>query len=101
MTFVHYGFIVLAPDYKAQQQCACLDNGLFKTEIVGVSSVEEAIEASRKLISAGVQLIELCGGFGEENANRLIAALDTDTPIGFVGFSSREMEKLNHLLHEK
>jgi hypothetical protein len=52
--------------YDSTKQRAGLDNGVFRTEIVGVSIVEEATDVSRSLISSGVQLIELCGGFGEE-----------------------------------
>ncbi|MEP3245690.1 MAG: DUF6506 family protein [Sneathiella sp.] len=98
MALKNYGFIVLAPDYNAQEQHAVLENDFFRTEVVGVNSVEEAVDASRKLISSGVQLIELCGGFGEEKANEVIASLEAETPVGFVGFSVKENEKLKRLM---
>lgn len=94
MSLTNYGFIILAPEYSSHKQHAVLENEHFRSEIVGVNSVEEAIDVSEDLISQGVQLIELCGGFGEEKANQVIDALQSETPIGFVGFSVKENEKL-------
>ncbi|WP_199611441.1 DUF6506 family protein [Flocculibacter collagenilyticus] len=98
MKLNHYGFIVLAPDYQPNQQQAQLKNEVFHTEIVGVSSVEHAIDEAKKMIERGTQLIELCGGFGEDKANQVINALDTHVPIGYVGFSANENTKLTRLL---
>ncbi len=98
MTLRNYGFIVLAPDYNSEEQHAVFQNEFFRTEVMGVNSIEEAIDASRKLIAGGAQLIELCGGFGEEKANEVIASLETEIPVGFVGFSVQESEKLNRLM---
>lgn len=98
MNINNYGFIILAPDYNPTKQHAILENEYFRTEVVGVNSVEEAVEVSRELISQGVQLIELCGGFGEEKANKVIDSLKSDIPIGFVGFSVKENEKLVSLM---
>lgn len=98
MKLNNYGFIVMAPDYNPSKQHTIMENEFFRTEVVGVSSVEEAINVSRKLISEGIQLIELCGGFGDEMANEVISALDSEVPIGFVGFSIKENDKLKKLM---
>lgn len=98
MNLKNYGFIVLAPQYEPGLQHAALENQCFRTEIVGVCSIEAAIDAARSLIAQGVQLIELCGGFGDDNAQQVISALNTEVPIGYVNFSRAEQEKLALLM---
>lgn len=98
MRLTHYGFLVMAPDYEPSQQNARLENPLFKTEIRGVSSLPQAIDAATSLINEGVQLIELCGGFSVEQAEELIATLDTHIPIGHVRFGESEGRKLTQLM---
>ena len=44
--------------------------------LVGVAKREDGIEAARRLVGEGVQLIELCGGFGPVWAWRTIEAID-------------------------
>ncbi|GGJ05749.1 hypothetical protein GCM10007978_49180 [Shewanella hanedai] len=98
MTLTHYGFIVLAKGYQPKIQRSVMENEHFKTQVIGVSSVEDAVTVANDLIKEGVQVIELCGGFGEDNANKVINSLDSQTPIGFVGFSVSETQKLSKLL---
>ena len=50
------------------------------------------------MINQGIQVIELCGGFGQESAEFVIAQLDTQVPIGYVTFSSKEQQKLTRLI---
>jgi len=94
-----YGFIVLAPDYKASLNRTVMENENFRTEVVGVSSVDEAIVVAKELIENGIQLIELCGGFGESNASLIIDSVKSNVPIGFVGFTDKEQEKVEVLLN--
>ncbi|USH04659.1 DUF6506 family protein [Grimontia kaedaensis] len=90
----HYGFIIKAPDYQQDEHRSVIESSLFRTEVLGVSSDEEAVIAARVLIGNGAQVVELCGGFGAESAENIIAALGSDVPIGFVSFSEQELKKL-------
>ena len=99
MKLKKYAFIVLAPDYKACLNNTVIESEKFRTEVVGVSSVEEAIIVAKELINQGVQLIELCGGFGESNASIVIDSVKSDVPIGFVGFTAKEQQKVELLLN--
>lgn len=98
MKLEKYGFIVLAPGYNPSQHNAMLESDEFRTEIICVQSIQQAITAAHKLISKKVQLIELCGGFGEESAKQIIDELQTDVPIGYVAFSKSENHKLVKLM---
>ncbi|WP_028021588.1 DUF6506 family protein [Enterovibrio calviensis] len=90
-----YGFIIKSPDYQQEQHQSVIESPLFRTEILGVSSDDQALGAAQKLIANGAQVVELCGGFGQESAEKIIAKLDSDIPIGYVQFSEQEMKKLD------
>ena len=100
MKLNNYGFIVKAPGYHPEEQRAVIENGLFRTEVVGVNTIEQAIQVAEELIDNGIQLIELCGGVGEEDAKQVIDTLDVETPIGFVDFSATENSKLSKFLSD-
>lgn len=93
-----YGFIVKADNYHGNTDSATLNTTDFSPQVVGVSSDEEAIVAARKMIEEGIQVIEVCGGFGEESAQYVSRSLDTDVPIGYVTFHDDEQFKLDKML---
>jgi hypothetical protein len=51
---------------------------------VGVRNIGEAAAATRRLIGEGVELIELCGGFGGEGLGVVVKAAEGKIPIGAV-----------------
>ena len=76
-----YVFIVKTNNYRHTKDSARLDTEGFSTQVVCVSSDEEAILAAKTMINQGIQVIELCGGFGQESAEFVIAQLDTQSPL--------------------
>ena len=74
---------------------------------VGVRTVEEAPVIARQLVEEGVELIELCGGFGGAGLGAVVSAVSGRAPVGavFYGvdassglqrlFGSRESALLN------
>jgi len=51
---------------------------------VGVASVADAPAVARKLVAEGVELIELCGGFGGAGLAAVAAAVENRVPVGAV-----------------
>jgi hypothetical protein len=51
---------------------------------VGVPSIADAPDAARKLVADGVELIELCGGFGGVGLGSVVAAVNSRVPVGAV-----------------
>ena len=51
---------------------------------VGVRKVSDAPEAAQRLIAEGVELIELCGGFGGAGLAAVVAAVGGRVPVGAV-----------------
>ncbi len=98
MKILNYGFIVLAPGYHPDQHFHVMKSDIFETRVIGVSSIEQAKQAARTLAKDGVQVVELCGGFGEEAANDMIASLDLNIPMGYVMFNAEEAKRLSQVL---
>lgn len=101
MHLKRYAFIILAPGYEPKAHTARIESNAFSTQVVCVSSPEQARTAALRLIDDGVQLIELCGGFDEQQARELAAQLPESVPLGHVQFSASERAKLKALSTEE
>jgi alanine racemase len=97
MTLTRYAFIIKAPGYQASEHTATLASEQFNTQIVGVADLPSAIQAAQSLIQTGVQLIELCGGFSEEEAAQLRQAIHHQVQVGAVIYSAEQTAALEGL----
>jgi uncharacterized membrane protein YjjB (DUF3815 family) len=94
MPLTRFAFIIKAPGYVAHQHTATLSSAQFNTQVVGVADMLSAIQAAQQLIQTGVQLIELCGGFSEQEAAQLRQAIDHQVPVGVVVYSAEQTAAL-------
>jgi len=94
MALQRYAFLVKGPSYRPQQHRAELPSPQFHTVIIGVSSLQEAIEQALTLAEEGIQLIELCGGFRSAEAQAIREAVAGRIPIGLVSYSAEECLEL-------
>ncbi|MFH8368260.1 DUF6506 family protein [Streptomyces sp. NPDC018031] len=95
MALTHWGFIYTADGSAAGGDVSIVDTGMCRSVFVGVEKPEESIEAARRLVSEGVQLIELCGGFGPVWAGRVIEAIDGAVPVGAVGYGPEAVDQVH------
>ncbi|AFU02945.1 DUF6506 family protein [Nocardia brasiliensis] len=95
MALTHWGFIYTAAGSAAGGQDSVMDTGECRTVLVGVATPEEGIEVARRLVRDGVQLIELCGGFGPVWAGRIIEAIDGAVPVGTVGYGPEAVDQVH------
>ena len=65
---------------------------------VGVPSVAAAPAIARQLVADGVELIELCGGFGGAGLAAVIAATGNKVPAGAVFFGVDAVAGLQRIL---
>jgi predicted polyphosphate/ATP-dependent NAD kinase len=63
----------------------------------GVSSVSEAPAVARQLVADGVELIELCGGFGGVGLGLIASAVKNRVPVGAVFFGVDASAGLNRI----
>lgn len=64
---------------------------------VGVRNITDAAATARRLAEDGVELIELCGGFGGEGLGVIVNAVEGKLPVGAVFYgvdASRGLQRL-------
>jgi len=97
MPLTRFGFIVtgagLDPDLHRQR----LRSDTFEMVTVGVTSPAQALPVARELVDEGVQLIELCGGFGPVWTARVIEAIGDRIPVGAVAYGPEAVDRLQAL----
>ncbi|OUS28388.1 hypothetical protein A9Q99_12770 [Gammaproteobacteria bacterium 45_16_T64] len=92
MALSYFGFIVTGDRFEQMQ-----GTEHFKMKVVGVRKPEEGIKAAQQMVDEGVQLIELCGGFGPVWTAKIIDAIDKQVPVGSVGYGPESIEQMYHL----
>lgn len=97
MGLTDFGFIVTGTGYDPFEHRVELGWGRMKTTIVGVSEPEQGLAVARQLVADGVQLIELCGGFGPLWTARVIEAIERRVPVGSVGYGPESIAQLHAL----
>ncbi|WP_028926463.1 DUF6506 family protein [Pseudonocardia acaciae] len=95
MALTHWGFIYTAAGSDAAGSYTVADTGSCRTVLVGVEKPEQGVEVARRLVAEGVQLIELCGGFGPVWAGRIIEAIDGAVPVGTVGYGPEAVDQVH------
>ncbi|WP_028938170.1 DUF6506 family protein [Pseudonocardia spinosispora] len=92
MALTHWGFIYTAAGAPAEGRVTVEDTGECRTVLVGVAKTEQAIPVAKQLVADGVQLIELCGGFGPIWTARILEAIDNAVPIGSVAYGPESVD---------
>ena len=73
---------------------ATLDIPTTLMQIVAVSSVEEGAAVARRFVDEGGVLIELCGGFGYDGAEKVSQAVGDRAAVGVVTHQVTNYKKL-------
>jgi hypothetical protein len=94
----NYGFILRGPGLSADRHSTVLRSDRFSATVIGVGSRAEAESAAAGLAAAGVQVIELCGGFDGADAEAIAAAAGTGVPVGLVRFEGEQLASLESFL---
>jgi predicted polyphosphate/ATP-dependent NAD kinase len=94
---LNFAFIVKSGNYDPAVHRAEFESDKTKTGVYGVSTVEQAAELAKRLVREGVQLIDLCGAFGEQGMRAVVDAIDCQVPVGYVVYDAGEQEKHDKL----
>ncbi|MBS1336195.1 MAG: hypothetical protein HP031_01075 [Oscillospiraceae bacterium] len=66
--------------------------------IYGTNTVEEGCEVAKRIVEEeNCILIELCGGYGPDGAQKIIDAIGGKIPVGYVTYPESEIPKLSIL----
>ena len=86
MALQRYGFIVKSADLEMFKHHSRLASENFDMSIAGVQDVTQAEMVAQEMITKGIQLIELCGGFNDH------------IPVGYVQYNDEERQRLQREL---
>ncbi len=94
MALRRFGFIVKGAGYEPAEHRVTLASPAITTVMVGVSTPEQAVPVARAMVADGVQLIELCGGFGPIWTAKVIAAIEGKIPVGSVAYGPESIDQM-------
>lgn len=97
MALAHFGFIVTGAGYEPATHRVTLASPAITTTMVGVSHPSQALAVAQAMVADGVQLIELCGGFGPVWTAQVIAAIEGAVPVGSVAYGPESIDKMHAL----
>lgn len=92
MALERFGFIVTGDRFVQYQ-----GTDRFSMNVVGVTHPSEGVDAAREMVREGIQLIELCGGFGPQWAGRIIDAIEGAVPLGTVAYGPESIDGMHRL----
>jgi predicted polyphosphate/ATP-dependent NAD kinase len=97
MALIKFGFIVTGAGLDPAIHRQVMSSGTFEMVSVGVSTPAEAIPIAREMVASGVQLLELCGGFGPLWTAKVLEAIEQRIPVGAVGYGPESIDAMHRL----
>lgn len=92
-----FGFIFTGRDLNAAEHRAVIQRGDFRAVMVGVAEPSQAVAVAKEMVADGIELIELCGGFGPVWTGKIIAAIEGRVPVGSVGYGPESIDGMARL----
>ena len=88
-----WGFIYTLDDPSAKSRTDTIGTLV----CVGIPNVADAPDVARELLADGVELIELCGGFGGAGLASVVSAVNGRIPVGAVFYGCEASAGLHRL----
>jgi Family of unknown function (DUF6506) len=95
-----FGFIVTGGGLDPSRHRTVMKSDRFEMIAVGVSGPAQGLAIAKELVGQGVQLLELCGGFGPVWTARVIEAIGGKIPIGSVGYGPEAIAPMHELFRD-
>lgn len=92
MALTKFGFIGTGDDFIQHQ-----GTERFSMKVVGVRSASQGPAVAREMVAEGIQLIELCGGFGPVWTSKVLEAIEYKIPVGSVSYGPESIDGMYHL----
>lgn len=100
MALSYWAFIFLSPNFSPDKNTIETQSATCRFKAVGIDMQhkEHAIEIAKQLVKEGVQMIELCGGFGPLWIAKISEAIGGVIPIGSVAYGPEARKPLLDIL---
>ena len=88
-------FIFMTKECSPSTHNAVVRHKTGRVLMYAVNTIEEGAQLAKHLMeNEGCQIIELCGGFGEEGTRLVSAAVEGKIPLGYVVYLPEDLEKV-------
>lgn len=100
MALRNWAYIYLSPGFDPVENLVETRSEQCRFRAIGLdlSEKEKVIEISKQLVQDGVQLIELCGGFGPLWIAKVTEAINGVVPVGSVAYGPEARRPMLELL---
>lgn len=100
MKFNNFAYIFLGPSLDPRQHRSEIKTKEFSFTAIGIdfSHKEQVIDIAKQLIGEGVQMLELCGGFGPIWIAKISEGINHSIPVGSVAYGPEARKPLLDLL---
>lgn len=100
MALARFGFIVSGAQLDPTHHQMLMASPAFEMIAVGVGEPEQAVAVARQMVDDGVQLIELCGGFGPYWTAKVLDAIQHRVPVGSVSYGPESIDGMHALFKD-
>lgn len=100
MALHKWAYIYLSPGFSPEENTITTGNQhcIFIAVGIDFNDKERVIPIAKQLVKEGVQMIELCGGFGPIWIAKVSEAIDNAVPVGSVAYGSEARQPMLDLL---
>lgn len=100
MALTRFGFIVSGRGLDPKRDRMVMASASFSMIVVGVPHPRDGVAVARALLEEGVQLLELCGGFGPTWTAQILDAVEHRIPVGAVAYGPESIDAMHALFAE-
>ena len=100
MALTKFGFLVSGAGTDPSGVRMEMNAGAFQMIAIGIPKAEHGVPAAKHLAAEGVQLLELCGGFGPVWTGKIIEAIGPSIPVGSVGYGPESIDTMYALFKD-
>ena len=100
MALRYWAYIFLSPGFNRDEHQVTMESSQTRMKAIGIDmdKKEEVIEIAKQLVEDGVQMIELCGGFGPNWVAKVSEAIHYVVPIGTVMYGPEARKPMLEIL---
>lgn len=100
MALKYWAYIFISPGFDPHKQQSILESSQTKVKLVGIEMKrkEDVLQVARQLVKEGVQMIELCGGFGPIWVAKVLEEIQHAVPVGSVMYGPEARKPMSDIL---
>jgi hypothetical protein len=102
MALRYWAYIFISPGFDAKKNVVTSESADCRFKAIGIDkrNKEQVVDIAKQLVAEGVQMIELCGGFGPLWITKISEAIQHQVPIGGVFYGPEARKPMLDLLSE-